>query len=61
MGNRYGLPEDQVIEESLGDFASLPPDCLYEILSYCDAASLAKISCLNHFFNEVASDNVITL
>jgi len=58
MGNRIFVDEDQLTEESLGNFASLPTECLYEILAYCDAASLTQLSSLNRLFHSVASDNV---
>ena len=58
MGNRIFVDEDQLTEESLGNFASLPTECLYEILAYCDAAALTQLSSLNRLFHSVASDNV---
>ena len=61
MGNkpfRYLLGEKESAEESLGDFAALPAECLYEILAYMDAKAMANLSAVNHLFAEVTSDNV---
>ena len=47
--------------EQLGDFAALPPECLYEILSHCDATTIAVLGSVNHLFKNFTNDPVSRL